>query len=268
MIETHPKIAQAGGVQWSPAMRDSAERETRKYNESLRRGRRLPAVLKEVQKISDMQRVHIFNVGPWTDNAMLGSWGSWLIPACPKGEKYVHVATLPGIYNEPQPEDGKFTIDQVSGAYIAQCILGQGPDLRNVPLSESRQPHGVFIGSVVGPNGITPLDSEIEAANFALDAYLDELIAEANRAHELGGKESELVISSKHRLAASVKGRVDLKWMNKQVSERLIPCVKCGTMRNPQYPVCATCRFDHEMVAAQVAGPVAPPLSPTAGKRA
>tara|TARA_R110000868_G_scaffold148647_2_gene370715 strand:- start:1393 stop:2217 length:825 start_codon:yes stop_codon:yes gene_type:complete len=273
-MELHPKIAQ-NPVQWTPAMSQAADRETRLYNERMRRGRRLPPVLAEVSKISDMQQVHVFNVGPWADKVLMGSWGSVAIPACPKDKKYIHVHTFPGIYNEPQPAEDKFTIDQVSGSYMAQCLLGEGPDLRNVPMSESRKKYGVFIGSVVGPEGVVPQDWEIEAALAALDAELDDLIAVANRAWEIGGKEPDLVIGSKNRLAATIKGRTDVKWMNKQTTQRQIPCINCGEQRNPIYPTCPHCKtvvdrelYDSTFGATSANKPtVAPPLSPNQSKR-
>lgn len=263
-------------------MTQAAEREVRMYNEKMRKGRRLPPVLREVQAISDMRAVHIFNVGPWADKVRMGSWGEVNIPPCPKDQRYIHVHTFPGIYNEPQPDAEKFTIDQVSGAYMAQCVLGEGPDLRNVPVSESRVKHGVFIGSVTGPEGLVPQDWEVDKALAALDSELDDLIQTANRAWEIGGKEPDLVIGSRHRLAATLKGRTDLKWMNKETTQKMIDCVNCGEKRNPIYPTCPHCKVvvdqalynerfggapTQAQAAAPAAGRVAPPLAPTQGKR-
>lgn len=239
-IETHPKIA-ANPVQWTTAARQQAERETRVYQESMKRGRRLPPVLKEIQRVAEREQVHIFNVGPWSESVSLGSWGSVWIPACPKGDRYIHCHTFPGIYNEPYPGDGNFIVEPVPGMLMAQCLLGEGPDLRNTPLSESRRKYGVFIGSVVGPDGIKPMDAEINAAMKALEEYMHELILEANKAHADGPREAESRIGSRHRLAAMIANRTDLPWIREQTPQKRVPCQFCGEMISTNLAKCPKC---------------------------
>ena len=44
------------------------------------------------------------------------------------------------------------------------------------------------------------------------------------------------------RMAADMRGVKDTKpWMQNYVASQLIPCVACGNLRNPLYPVCSSC---------------------------
>lgn len=253
MIQIHPKIAQIGGVKWDIGMTQEAERASKKHQERMNKGRRLPRQLKEVDAISDSTSVHIFNVGPFQERVFLGSWGDVTIPPCADGQPWVHVCTIPGVYVETIPGEDKFDGEQVSGFYIAQEILGEGPDLRNYR-GESRKRIGVFIGSVRGPNGAEPLPEEVEAAKDAVAQYLHDLVLEANAAHAMGPAEAANTIGTKHRLAAQLTGRTDLDWFKAKTPEKKIPCPACGTPKSGNFPVCAQCGHRDEELYEKLFG--------------
>jgi len=49
-------------------------------------------------------------------------------------------------------------------------------------------------------------------------------------------------ISGDMRLAADMMGVKETKpWMQNYVAAKLVPCVACGNLRNPEYPICPSC---------------------------
>lgn len=81
----------------------------------------------------------------------------------------------------------------------------------------------------------------LDAANERQNRWLDHLIhiADVLWATSNGNPKA---ISEDMRLAANLRGVKNQKpWMNNYVAAELIPCVACGNLRNPLYPVCQTC---------------------------
>lgn len=61
-----------------------------------------------------------------------------------------------------------------------------------------------------------------------------------------------LVISDDMRMAAVELGQRDKDWMADHRSAEMVRCNACGSMKNPKYPVCATCKaIDHEHPGAK-----------------
>jgi len=269
MIQIHPKVEQMGGVKWDASMTDAAARSAKVYQEKMNKGRRLPKRLNEVEEISKAKAVHIFNVGPFNDpHVFLGSWGQVHIPACPKGVDYVYVCEVPGIFMETIPGEDKFEGEDISGNYIAQEILGEGPDLRNYS-GESRRNTGLFIGSVRGPAGATPLREEVLEAQAAVNQYLYDLVLEANGAWGTGNDaEFKSRVGSKHYLAAELTGQTGVPWFKAKVAPpkaETIPCDNCGEQRNPKYPTCQKCNMviDRELYNQKFGNPSAAPVAAT-----
>lgn len=257
MIQIHPKIEQMGGVKWNIGMTQEAERATKLHTERMNKSRRLPRQLREVDTVSESMSVHIFNVGPFTERVFLGTWGDVTIPACPAGTDYVYVCKVPGVYVETIPGEDKFDGEQVSGSYIAQEILGEGPDLRNYR-GESRKRTGLFMGSVRGPGGDKPLPEEVESAKEAVAQYLHELVLEANGAWGSGNDaEFKSQVGSKHYLAAQLTGQTDVPWFKAKLApkkEALVNCPNCGTEKSPKYPTCKECGHRDEELYQKLFG--------------
>lgn len=59
-----------------------------------------------------------------------------------------------------------------------------------------------------------------------------------------------MAISDDMRLAAHELGQKTKDWMKDFQAIEMVRCKACGALKNPQYPICATCRFpdpDHPM---------------------
>lgn len=52
-----------------------------------------------------------------------------------------------------------------------------------------------------------------------------------------------LVLSNEMRLAAQELNLKDKPWLKDYRTYELVPCIACGTLRNPEYPVCGHCKF-------------------------
>lgn len=52
---------------------------------------------------------------------------------------------------------------------------------------------------------------------------------------------SPKAISDLMRLAATELGQTNRDWMKSTILENLIKCVACGSLRNPDFPICGTC---------------------------
>ncbi|MET0785169.1 MAG: hypothetical protein ABWY25_00485 [Paenisporosarcina sp.] len=50
-----------------------------------------------------------------------------------------------------------------------------------------------------------------------------------------------MVINDEMRMAAKILGQMDKDWMKDHVNVGMVRCHACGSMKNPGYPVCATC---------------------------
>lgn len=51
-----------------------------------------------------------------------------------------------------------------------------------------------------------------------------------------------LVIANEMRLAAQALGENNKPWIKDFTHVELIPCIACGNMRNPLYPICGSCK--------------------------
>lgn len=216
-------------VDWSPAMARAAEQAVAAFNARARGKWGTPKPLMGIlAKASEENTVHIFNVGPWNDWARLGSWGDWFIPAKPDNARFTYCCAVPGAYAEYGMNDGGgITTENIEGEYVAQCIVGEGPQLRGHN-DDNRAQNGVFISSLRGPKGRhTPTIEDLEAAEARLLKRFHELVDEANEARALGGPQAFISINEKHHLAAKRINRMDLDWArdkNPTVSFRCPGC--------------------------------------------
>lgn len=76
-------------------------------------------------------------------------------------------------------------------------------------------------------------------------------LADASWVH-YGG--NPLSISDDMRMAARELNLHDKEWLKDSQQMELIRCVACGSLRNPQYPVCANCKSVVDVVKAEKLG--------------
>lgn len=77
----------------------------------------------------------------------------------------------------------------------------------------------------------------------ALVRLADGLWANTNR--------NPLAISDHMRLAASELGMQDKEWLKDFKTVAMVRCVACGALRNPEFPVCQTCKAIADPEAAK-----------------
>lgn len=68
-----------------------------------------------------------------------------------------------------------------------------------------------------------------------------------------------LVISGLMRIAAESLGLSDRAWMKTTLDIKKVPCVACGNLRNPEYPICGTCNRIVDIALAKKLGIVESP---------
>ena len=218
-------------------------------------------------RASEMNSIHIFSVAPWDDWARMGSWGDRYLPALntdgtvlhghcqlpktqdedlrclncgqPVGKKhtpgclglrYVYCCTEPGAYPENRmDEGGSIVTDNHEGEYVAQCIVGEGPDIHMGRMNDdNRAKNGVFIGSVRGPKGRGPTLEDVDAAEARRLARALELVEDANEAQAMGSQHATLSINEKHHWAAKFIKRMDLQWVKDRNPSVMTRCPGCG----------------------------------------
>ena len=62
-----------------------------------------------------------------------------------------------------------------------------------------------------------------------------------------------VAISDDMRMAARELGLQDKAWLKDFHTVSLVKCVACGSLRDPNYPICAVCKTDHRVPSATVA---------------
>lgn len=212
----------------TPTLKLSAQDATREavnHQRTMNGSRFAPPMLDIVQDISEQSKVYIFNVGPWMQQRLMGSLGTFNIPACPKDREYSDPVVIDGIVSELYPiNEGEMKRTMEKGEYIAQQILGVGPFLspRN-----SFVPFGVFVSKSRKPS-----KNEIETAKGELQKKFLELVTEADLAAANGPKAAEETIRPEtHFVAARALGKtvVDCPWLkNAQVPAERKECFGCG----------------------------------------
>ncbi len=200
--------------------------------------RRLPAVAPSILQFAKQNQIYIFNVGPWDHDVMLGSWGTYHIPACEKGKPYAEAPPIPGIYHEPIPvNESNFQLEGIEGSYFADQVLGTG---KNLAWNTSLVRLGVFRS-----NNPKPTDDEIMAAMELLSEEYHRLFEEAETAYAQGPKQFEEVVGNgvKHKLAARELGRTDAEWVKAKIAGKRKPCPNCGEYAEPQVISCSKCQY-------------------------
>jgi hypothetical protein len=194
--------------------------------------RRIPEIPLSIQQYSRERCIQIYNVGPWQHIESKGSWGIFVIPACPEGQPFVRMLPsspgcpgVPGTWHEFMIEDDKnMKYEQQDGLFVAEQIVGVGGHMQ---AGDSLIFKGVFIGSERGPDAM-PTASELKAANVALDEYCDYLIQEAETAWV--ERRPKDISKDTHHLAAKRRGRMDLQWIRFDQPQAKRECPVCGKL--------------------------------------
>lgn len=190
----------------------------------------------------------IFNVGPKEHVRHMGSFGRFVVPACPGGAEYGGPVMYRGKPGLPSmlPEtvvkavdgrtveyDWNFTTD---GRKFANEILGVGAfhDATN-----DLTKHGVFLAA-----GHVPTGTEIEAAKQKLHILFDERVRLADQRYEInGGMEthngkSVYTITDDDVYACKALG-LERPWARKNTKLEL--CDECGTGNLSTAAFCKQC---------------------------
>jgi len=202
--------------------------------------RHIPPTPAIYQRVSQENRLFIFNVGPWRHKRELGSAGTFFIPACPEGKDYSDPVIIMGVVEEPYPiNEVKCENLITEGTDLANQVLGEGPF---IPKSTSFRPFGVFIS-----NSEKPTKEELAAAKAELAQKYLELVNEASTAFANGHKEAQEVIRPEwHFVAARAlrKSEAECPWLgNTQTPAARSECPGCGVVYKVGVIKCKDCGF-------------------------
>ena len=224
---------------------DMAARNVALAQRRQRTQRRLPSPPPTVVRFAEENQIYIHNVGPWEHKVMLGSWGTYLVPACPKGQDFISGPSIPGIYHEPIPvNESNFQLESVEGSYVADQIIGVG---KNLSPRASLVPKGVFKST----NRI-PTEEEKNTAKDLLFKEFKRLFDEADIDYSMGEKKFLEVVGDegmKHKLAAEMLGRHDARWVQNANLGTRVACRYCGTFIAPGVPMCPQCHQVNDVEA-------------------
>lgn len=82
---------------------------------------------------------------------------------------------------------------------------------------------------------------KLTEAKFKQDAWFAILIRLANSLWARSNG-NPLVIWDEMRMAARELGKHDVPWLKMEVQMNLVACFACGSMRNPEFPICPACK--------------------------
>lgn len=193
-------------------------------------------------------------------------------------DKSTIVSIFPKEINEVKHtiQPGRFTIH--AGTYDNPSILIVGPSswwreidedqpLLEIPSSSVQIANSVVIDYCNGLLGYSPNDcspglfyipgelnvdqikksyrKELDSALVRQKNWYNSLIklADSLWARSNG---NPLTISDDMRLAAREMGQNSKDWMKDFLGQEMVKCVMCGSLRNPTFPICPTCRYIDE----------------------
>lgn len=223
--------------------------DVRGHQRAMNASRYIPEIPEMFRKVSEANRVFIYNVGPFTHKRELGSAGTYLIPKCPDGKAYSEPLVIEGIEEEyypvnevecqPKPKCGEpgQLAGGAPGILLAMQILGEGP---HVHRDSSFRPFGVFISSnvvEVKENGKTrmvptPTEAELKKANKELDDRCVLMVRLAGEAYAMGPRNAAEVIQPDWHFVAArrlKKTVAECPWMaNTSEPDKREECPSCG----------------------------------------
>ncbi len=249
------------------------------HQRAMNASRYVPTMPEIFRKVSDDNRICIYNVGPWSHKRELGSAGIYFIPACPEGQDHSEPLVLNGVEEEPYPINevecamkpkagvaGQLT-GSADGMLLAQQILGFGP---HVAPASSLIPFGVFATKNIEwdkkARVFVLLDADaLTAARLALRNKLTELVRLASEAYAKGPNAfAEVAEPDYHFRAARMLSKTvaECPWLaNTQAPGQRANCPGCGSIHDVGVMKCRGCgyildkpRYDAAVKAGMFAG--------------
>ena len=102
-----------------------ADRSARENQRLMNGSRYVPPLLDSVAQVSDRSQVYVFNVGPWPQQRLMGSLGTYNVPACPEGRECSDPIVIAGIVSELYPiNEGEYKRTMEDGYAVAMQVLG------------------------------------------------------------------------------------------------------------------------------------------------
>jgi hypothetical protein len=216
---------------------------------SIGKSRILPIKLKVIEDLKS-QKIHIFNVGPWSQTVNTGSTGTFNIPACKQGEDYAEMLVLNSVTGEWEPpisvimeeyviksEDEMSSLTE-DGWNFAQSMLGIG---RGQHPARSLVRFGIF-----ATRNATPTSDELKNAHLALEEECRQIVKWAGDIYATDRKLfARAVRPEVHFVAARILGRdnpQDSPWMIDANPIGRVKCKMCGRLCDPDV---ATCEAGH-----------------------
>jgi hypothetical protein len=211
--------------------------------------RYVPGVPDMVKKLARDTQLYIFNVGPWRLTREMGSVPTAIIPACPEGREYSEPYIVLGIDQEPYPVNETTCAmipksgppgqegGSAEGIYLAQQILGEGPQLNK---RETWRRFGVFISKTAPPS-----EHDVRTARAALYEHLGVLVKEANDSWALDRDKGQIIQKDWHQRAAEMlhKTVAECPWMgDRQLGPERVPCPFCGQAIPITVAKCPNCK--------------------------
>lgn len=220
------------------------------HQRAMNSSRYVPTQSALVRKVSEENRVYLFNVGPWQHVRELGSAGKWIIPACPEGRRFSDPLVIDGLVSEPYPTN-EFKMDLLplsgepgqlsgegSGEQFAMQVLGEGP---HISRASSFRPFGVFLS-----HSEAPAEADLLKAEQALNGKYLELVRMASDAYAMGpAKAAETIQPDYHFRAARAlkKTAAECPWLaNTAMPVEQRNCPNCGTQYSVGIAQCAMCK--------------------------
>jgi hypothetical protein len=221
------------------------------HQRAMNNSRYVPTMPDIVRRVSEENRIYVFNVGPWRHVREMGSAGNWAIPACPDGKEYSEPVVIDGVMSEPYPMSevamsmlplaakARQLAGDGEGWDFALQVLGEGP---HIPRNASFKPFGVFL-SKSNP----PQKQEVADARRLLNQKYLELVRSASEAWALGpARAGEVIQASFHHVAARAlrKTEAECPWLanTEQLAERA-DCPSCGAVYSKGIMKCRGCGF-------------------------
>jgi hypothetical protein len=218
--------------------------------QSIGRSRILPLKLKVIEDLK-LEKIHIFNVGPWDQTVNTGSTGTFAIPACPPGEPYAEMLVLNANSGKWEPPISiiveEFVIkseDEMSsltedGWDFALAMLGIGRGHPGRRLTR----FGIFPS-----RNEVPTREELAEAHAELNKECTKIVTWAGNMHVIDRKLFSRCLEAAPQvyfLAAKVLGRdnpQDSPWMGDANPVSRTKCKMCGRLCDPDV---ATCEAGH-----------------------
>lgn len=103
------------------------------------------------------------------------------------------------------------------------------------------QPGMFFIpGEITTKDVKTKYTSDLIEAEKRQNQWFDNLVKLADSLWSKGGQ-NPLMIWSEMKFAAEQLG-IDREWLRNYQHNEMVKCFACGSLRNPEYPICANCK--------------------------